>query len=158
MLSPYTRAKFRVKIKSLAEESRIIRAEEARALQPFRVRHKTARATRRAAISEQTLDVVYVHQIAKSAAVIAKSGDSRRLAATGLHLHRSGILRAESRATLLAYAYARGLPYTKCERTDKAVDVKRVFEILRSLIGFGDHFDVTPATIIKWTEEAKVTA
>lgn len=66
-LSKVNRARFRVKIKSLAEEARIIRHEEKRLLSP----------------------------------------QDRGC----LHAHRVNIVREEQRATLLAYAYARGVPY-----------------------------------------------
>ena len=53
------------------------------------------------------------------------------------------------------------MPYTVAERgAKKEVNVKRILEIVRSMVGYGDHFkiEVTPAGIIRWTEEAKVAA
>ena len=157
MLSHYTRAKFRVKIRSLAEEARIIRHEEARALHPFSLTRAARKALRHGNLSDlpssKRLDATY--------RVIAKHGDSLIQAAAGLRLHRIGILRDESRATALAYAFARGVPDTVAERgAKKEVNVKRILEIVRSMVGYGDHFkiEVTPAGIIRWTEEAKVAA
>lgn len=95
MISKLVRSKFRVKIKSLAEESRIIRLEERRCV-----------------------------------------GVKRDYDRGVLHWHRVGLLRAEQRATLLAYAFVRGVPYKviegKAARPSDAV-VKRVCEICRSL-------------------------
>jgi len=148
MLSRYTRAKYRVKIKSLAEEARIIRAEEARALRPFRL-SRLQRRVMRTGIVDFALPKAKVEALT---AEIAKTGDNRIMTATGLRLHRIGILRDEARATQLAYAFARGVPYGVCEKTSKRLDVKRVFEIVRSMVGYGDHLkvEITPASITDW--------
>ena len=142
MLSPYTRAKFRVKIKSLAEEARIIRAEEARALRPFR-KSREHRKCMHGGCVEFALPKAKLEAIAK---VIAKSGDSRIQTANGLHLHRIGVLREEARCTLLAYAFARGVPYGAVERTKRPFPAKRVAEIVRSLAGT----DVPISSLTNW--------
>lgn len=88
-----TLAKFRVKIKSLAEEARIIRKEEKRA---------------------HGLDYV--------------PGSLRQ--------HRVWNVRNEQRATLLAYAFYRGKPYSLVEqKASKEFPTKRVEEILWSIAG-----------------------
>ncbi len=107
MLSAVDRAKFRVKIKSLADEARTIRAEEKRAKTEF---------------DRNTL-----------------------------YLHRIGIVRKEQRATLLAYAMARGVPYKVAEpKTRKIIDFKRVRGILNSLAGI----EMTQDDVREWVDSA----
>jgi hypothetical protein len=95
MISKLVRSKFRVKIKSLAEESRIIRVEERRHVGPKRDFDRGV-----------------------------------------LHWHRVGVLRQEQRATYLAYALVRGVPYATVEKEGaKPSDfvVRRISEICNSL-------------------------
>jgi hypothetical protein len=89
-ISKLVRAKFRVKINSLAEEARIIRKEEKR----------------------------------------CGSRDSDR---GSLRFHRTGIVRSEQRATLLAYAFMRGVPYSAVERNARPVEAKAIERICKSL-------------------------
>jgi hypothetical protein len=89
-ISTLIRSKFRVKIKSLAEEARIIRREESR----------------------------------------QRTNADRGV----LHQHRVGIVRREARASLLAYAFSRGVPYSVLEcRHSSEIDAKRIAEIVKSL-------------------------
>lgn len=107
-LDPIVRAKFRVKIKSLAVEATIIRTEA--------------------------------------------NGWNLAEVKNCLRGHRVGVLREESRATLLAYAWLRGLPYRKVEDVgSKAVNCKRVAEIVKSL----SWKIIDPKAIQVWTEERK---
>lgn len=104
------RSKFRVKIKSLAEEARIIRKEE------------------------QRFD--------------GQSSDRGVL-----RHHRITVVRDEQRATLLAYAYLKGVPYSVIEsRSRKQIDTKAVCRILRSL----SWCSVEPDKIGEW-QLAKVS-
>lgn len=83
---PFRRHQLRVKIRSLAEESRIIKSEILR----------------------------------------AKDATARR----DLHLHRVNIVRREARASLLAYAFLRRIPYGAVERYARELpDWKRVERI-----------------------------
>ncbi len=94
-LSKLVRAKFRVKIKSLAEEARIIRQEERRCV-----------------------------------------GQNRASDRGVLRGHRVGVLREEQRATLLAYAFVRCVPYRVVESTAKPIDelvLGRIMRIINSL-------------------------
>ena len=79
--------KLKVKIKHLAEEARIIRAEERKANQA----------------GEYDLQ-------------------------NSLHLHRTGKLRREARATLLAYQFLRGIPYAACEPSAKTTPDTKAFQ------------------------------
>lgn len=91
------RPALRVKIKSLAEEARIIRQEEKR----YR-------------------------------------GDSSERGS--LHWHRISIVRDESRAAQLAYAYLRRKPYRSVEQAaKKPVDVKRLTAIVKSFGGYSSE-------------------
>jgi hypothetical protein len=92
-VSIIVRCKFRVKIKSLAEEARIIRLEERRCV-----------------------------------------GIKRDADRGCLRLHRISVVRNEQRATLLALAFLRGVPYRVIEKEgSKPVDKKAVLRILESL-------------------------
>ena len=79
MATPDERFALKIKIKSLAEEARIIRAAE---------------------------DKLKGHGV-----------DNFQWPAEGwkLHSHRKNVVRPEARATQLAYAYVRGVPYRKVE-------------------------------------------
>lgn len=79
--------KLKVKIKHLAEEARIIRAEERKANK----------------LGEYDLQ-------------------------NSLHLHRTGKLRREARATLLAYQFLRGIPYAACEPSAKTLPDTKAFQ------------------------------
>jgi len=94
--SSLVRAKFRVKIRSLAEEAKIIRQQERR------VYHKEA----------------YVKAFYQAC----------------LHSHRVTNVRQESRATLLAYAFVFGRPYSSVERkTITDVPITAVVRVINSL-------------------------
>jgi hypothetical protein len=83
-MNKLVKAKFRVKIKSLAEEARIIRTEEKR---------------------------------------FGGQSSERGI----LRHHRTTVVRNEQRATLLAYAFMKGVPYGVVERgSAKDIDVKSV--------------------------------
>jgi hypothetical protein len=87
-------AKLRVKLKSLAAEARIIRHEEGRARKTWR----------RLAEKQIALD---------ARAALHAEYDS-------MHHHRTAILRRDVRATGLAYAFLRGVPYLKVEQPPEA--------------------------------------
>lgn len=91
-MNKLVRAKFRVKIKSLAEEARIIRHEERR--------------------------------------MKGQNNDGYR---GELRYHRISVVRDEQRATLLAYALLRGVPYSALEAKARPVDTKAVMRIAQSL-------------------------
>jgi hypothetical protein len=88
----------KVKIKSLAAESRIIRQEERRAIGRFVM------------VLDQPGGLRYEEHPAREE----------------LHLHRVGTVRHEARATLIAYGYLRGLRLRQMEATDSYQDWSRV--------------------------------
>ena len=91
----------RVKLKSLAEESRIIRNEKNRLKN-----------------SKHPLRSKYIN---------------------GLHWHRIDVVRVEARATLLAYQYLRGFPYSVCESNPKhPPDWSKVASMVRRYGGIKD--------------------
>lgn len=105
------RAKFRVKIKSLADEARTIRGEERKAC-----------------------------------------GRGDYPACNSLHYHRVMVVRAEARATFLAYAFCRGVPYHVVEGKGvrKEFDLKRVVGICKSLA----ERVASPAEVMDWVAQS----
>lgn len=121
-LNSLTRAKFRVKLKSLAAEAKIIREKERRAARHARAWYWEIDRQLKAGASPNALS--------KERTGMAQA----TLTNEGLHGHRIGILRDEARATLLAYAFLRGVPYKATEpRAKKPVSIKRVTDISKSL-------------------------
>lgn len=117
-LSPLVRAKFRVKIRSLADEARIIRHEERKA-------------------SKLRSDV-------------------RDITRNSLHSHRVTVVRDEARATLLAYALLRGVPYKVVEpKTAKELPMAAIQRIVKSLGGWG-YGHVQQETIKAWINAVPV--
>ena len=95
----------RVKIKSLAEEARIIRTEERRLL------NRAARARDRQGLEDRLAAM-----------------DTER---NGLYLHRVKDVRGEARAAHLAYAFVRGRPYAVVEPSgSSAVPFNRVADLI----------------------------
>lgn len=80
----------RIKIKNLADEAKLIRLEERRAL-------RSARWCREAKKDDSVPMRLY----------------------EDLHDHRTGLVRGVSRTNLLAYAALRGVPYSACEAKTK---------------------------------------
>lgn len=89
-------------------------------------------------------------------------GEERKACACGdyatcnsLHGHRVGILRSESRATFLAYAFCRGVPYGAVEgKAAKEIDLRRVVAICKSLAGR----TASPAEIMDWVAKSLAPA
>lgn len=113
-VSKLVRAKFRVKIKSLAEEASIIRLEEKRC--------------------------------------VGVSRDSDRGCLT---YHRKLVVRNEQRATLIALAFIRGVPYRVLEKEgSKSVDNKAVLRILVSLAWRSEQSEALDCWLSKSMEKA----
>lgn len=89
----------KVKIKSLAAEAKIIRAEERK--------------------SSKSLD----H------AKTPEARDKANARYCGLRGHRTGIVREEARYSLIAYGYLRSVPYAAIETTERTPDWERVMKI-----------------------------
>jgi hypothetical protein len=110
-LSVLERQKFRVKIKSLAEESRIIKRQ---------IKSLGRRWSKIDPDNHKLLGLRY----------------SISTAQCNMNEHRIGIVRFESRHTLLAYAFSRGVPFRSAESNAKtSVDVAAVERIVKSLTG-----------------------
>jgi len=108
------RAKFKVKINSLAEESRIIR----RQVKALGKQWKRASGPSEGQWEFQSPR----YEIA--------------LAQTMLNNHRIEDVRGEQRATLLAYAFLRGVPYSVVENNGSGeIPTDRVRQIAKSLAG-----------------------
>ena len=142
-ITTLSRAKFRVKIKSLAAEARIIRQEELRTAKHILACHRYV---------VQQLDAPQEKCNLLEARIQLGLAEAVR---ADVHAHRVGSLRAETRATLLAYALCRNIPITVIEPNGKqSVDIKRVMEIIKSLTGRV----VPPAQILDWSQRVPVTA
>ncbi len=104
------RSYLKVKIKSLAEEARIIRKEERKA-------------------AENTNDYGYNEEL------------------SGLHGHRVGPVRRESRHALLAYGFLRNTPYRRMESKAHTVpDWARVQKLV-------EKYGAQVPTLYSWTKE-----
>jgi len=90
----------KVKIKSLADEARTIRLEELRA----KGRRKAPERRRDMGRGWKELDPAYLEFVGRDD-VLRES----------LHRHRIDVVRAEQRASLLAYAFLRGKTRAACE-------------------------------------------
>ncbi len=107
------KSKFRVKIKSFAEEARIIKSEI----------KKTSKIVK--AIELGVWGTFYE----------SVAGDLRH--------HYVEVVRKEQRHTLLAYAFFRGRPYKQIEnKTDNPPDANKIKRILKSLSGNSDLTEI----------------
>jgi hypothetical protein len=107
----FERQKFKVKIKSLAAESRIIKQQ---------IKSLGKRWSKIDPENHKLLGLRY----------------SIAVSQTYMNDHRIGIVRSECRHTLLAYAFVRGVPYRAVERDGKAeVNIGDVERIVKSLAG-----------------------
>lgn len=70
-----------------------------------------------------------------------------------LREHRTGIVRRQSRATLLAYQFLRGVPYAAVERPNsKPVDWKPVLQMVKK---YGDA-TLTAENLYDWRDGKKL--
>lgn len=136
----------KVKIKSLAEEARIIRLEELRA----KGRRKS---------SERRKDMGKGYVQANPDYAVIHGRDLPLL--TELHQHRVCDVRQEQRASLLAYAFLRGKTLAACEpKSARSPDWGRVLKLVEK---FGDVTSVeTKAQVAnrlaQWREAASAVA
>lgn len=140
-IHPQQAAYLAVKIKSLAAEVAIIRADERRHAK----RHSTLRAAQGAIAGEKAL--------ADRAKFLGRLADDHHSTMCGLHLHRIGTVRAEARAAQIAYGFLRGVPYRAIERTSKS---EPDFEaVLRNAVRFGSDRDKAAvlAALKAWLDE-----
>lgn len=127
----------KVKIKSLAAEAQTIRKEERRVNISSRERKRMAR-TLELGIQDGTnsngiegrmpLSEAYAIRLQKklerSRNILANPKSSARQ--LGLHRHRIGLVRKESRHSFIAYGFLRGLDYKQIENTTKPIDWAKV--------------------------------
>lgn len=113
----------KVKIKSLAEEARIIRSEEDKchkALRPFTRQSGERR-------EDFAVRIALWHEKGVPEEVQEARTRAFRDLRDGLAAHRRGTVRREAFATQVAYAYLRGVPYAVIEPKYKAVDWTKVY-------------------------------
>lgn len=113
--TPFARAEMRVKIKSLAHEASVIRAEERQAL---RRRRKVLRKDKE--VAGAWLFARYL----------------------SLRNHRLDVVRREARVTLLAYAFLRGVPYLAVEHRvsiDNVPEADRVAQVAHRFSRASQH-------------------
>lgn len=133
-LSVLVREKFKVKIKSLADESRTIRGQ----VKALGKEWKKAAGPREGQWEWQSDR----YKIA--------------VAQTNLNDHRIGVVRFESRHTLLAYAFLRGVPYEVVERGCLSEpSVKDIVRIIGSLAG---KIEAIHRQVEEWLAKRKAKA
>lgn len=107
----FQKTKLKVKIKSLAEEARIIRQEE------YKVHPSSPQWVR-----------------------------------SSIRSHRIIVVREEARSSLLAYAFIRGIPYSRIEsKCDRIPNFLRIKQIARTFF----HITDEDTGLVKWIEDAK---
>lgn len=145
----------RIKIKSLAAESRIIQHEERRAddgLSAYQEERALLKRSRAKMTFSRLIDIStsgnplttnpyvnltdeeYKELLLKFTAIIAKKkqGDPDRLLFSALRQHRIQVVREEARYSLIAYAFLRDKAYFSIEPDSKSkVDWKRVWNIAK---------------------------
>lgn len=120
------RLKLKIKIKSLVAEVDIIRAEEAKQ-QRYAASERCSSEH-----AEQHWDVIY-----------------------SLRAHRKGIVRGETRNSLLAYGFLKGLPYKRMEQTTREDNKPNWDEIEKLALRFGGWDKRTlKQRFAEWKEEA----
>lgn len=147
------REMLRVKLKSLMEEAKIIRHEERRgagkkleqARKRFRVQMKGATAIKNADVRKEAIASVRIeYRLARSKCKPRRQIDPLY---EELRLHRIRELRAEARATHIAYALIRGRPIEKIETAAKVQpDWPRIDRLLAK---YGQRGTVYHATQVK---------
>lgn len=127
------RALLKIKIKSLAEESRIIRREE----NQKRMERRCARAYRVATIIERDKRLVTTGIPEKTPEELvseASLSDSQERHAermrVEMHEHRVKYVRRPARSALLAYGFLRGTPYEKIEGKPRTKPLWKTIEAL----------------------------
>jgi len=114
----------KIKIASLAAESRIIRAEEKKALKHGRFCLKKSRERDEIAFSETPISY-------------ADFAGSHYQAYEELYKHRTGIVRRVARENLLALGFLRGLPYARIEPRIRKNNHPNFNEIIKHVKKFG---------------------
>lgn len=114
------RVHLKVKIKTLAAESRIIRHQE------LRFKEKPRLVPPDASVAEKRLARKRRRNLS----------DRQRAVRSSLHFHRTIVVRREARASLLAYGFLRGRTYKAMEATCREKPPwKRIEELVKR---FGD--------------------
>lgn len=68
---------------------------------------------------------------------------------TSLHLHRAGVVRSQSRHTLLAYQFLRGVPYAAVEGKVREGNLPSVLAIANMVRKYGAYADRTDTVIVE---------
>lgn len=143
----FLRSELRVKIKSLAAEARIIRAEEHRHHRQANKLLKKTEVNVRAVNLEPPRDNQKVVFITKT----GPSAYRHQLRASVLQLHRIQDVRSEQRAALLAYAFLRGRQYRQTEqRSVKGFPFDRVLSIIKKFYGSNRPPEDLEAQLKSW--------
>jgi len=117
----------RVKIASLMEEARIIRREERRVFQSYKLRRRLMK--RQQPLMKRTLGRIALRD--------------------ELRGHRLGVVKYEARHSQLAYAFLRGVAYSRIEREDSSsIDLYKVSRLIER---FGHH-SVSKDEVWKWVQ------
>lgn len=132
----------KVKIKSLAAEARIIRAEEHK----LRFEKKPRRVVDHRDASGET----FVYRRPRR-----KLDDGQREALLSLQSHRRFAVRSEARHSLLAYAYVRGMSYVRVESKAYTVpNTERVAQMVKRFNLGSNELPATADAIAAWMVES----
>ena len=114
----------KIKIKSLAAEARMIRAEE----QKWKLRSRPYRIEYRRAVRAWLANETKSIEIAEAIKPLAGADTLF----WGLRCHRTADVRNEARASLLAYGLLRGRKYARLEaKCEQEPPAKRIAELIR---------------------------
>ena len=139
----------KVKIKSLAAESNIIKLEE----------QKAKATARRLVLSLNSIeDNPDVEDKGKARSEVQKYIRSQRNLLNDLQTHRIGVVRRHSRATHLAYAFLRGTPYRKVENKGDPGSYDNWSSVVKMAKSYGPHGSGTEKEIKQWYSEIPAEA
>jgi len=152
----------KIKRKSLAEEARIIRAEEKKVLLKATFARGVAHPASLYEDGSPTLNGLTPKQIARVMALRDRAGNNPPDPAvpfalyTRLNSHRRGDLRNAARAAILAHHYLKGTAYSKVEtgKTEPVFAAELAVNVAREVRTFGGSGakEVRPKDILHWFE------
>lgn len=143
-ITPATRAVFQVKIESLSEELRIIRRRA------DNIKRLSAKKLLRQSAARITAKLPPIDDLTRMRAN-DRAHRQDQLAAAITESHARLVVKPEIRHTLLAYGFARGMPYNKMEQTCRVKPVAEdISRIVKSLWQDFPKIDVKPADIESW--------
>jgi len=138
----------RVKVKSLAAESRCIRCEEKKLLTRTKLEKQWRRAVKKANKDGSDIpDPPTFRQLSP------ERREERGREALVLQDHRRGIVRNEARCAILAYGFLRGRPYASME--EKVYERPNWYKVYNNAKEFtNEDIEVIAERFLNWLKEA----